>query len=257
MIKAVFFDVDGTLLSFETGRVPESAKRSLMRLKEKGVKIILSTGRHATEIKQLPLEGLSFDGYITLNGQLCLDGDFAYLFGNPLSEDAVKELLTVFHEKSLPLCLTQEKGIRINVVDDLTRQVMSDIAAEIPEIAEPDDAPIFQATSFYREDDECWFLHHCPSGCRITRWCDGAVDIISEGGGKVSGIQKYLEYLHIRQDEIMAFGDAENDVEMLRYAAIGIAMGNAKAEVKAIADYVTAAADDDGIEKALEHFGLI
>ena len=83
------------------------------------------------------------------------------------------------------------------------------------------------------------------------------MDIISEGGGKVFGIQKYLEYLDIRKEEIMAFGDAQNDVEMLQYAAIGVAMGNAKPEVQAIADYVTASVDDDGIEKALKHFELI
>lgn len=257
MIKAVFFDVDGTLLSLDTGTVPESTKRSLNRLKERGVKIFMSTGRHRTEIEQLPLDGLTFDGYITLNGQLCLDGDFSYLFGNPLNEQAVSELLTVFREKEVSIYLTQEKGLCINFVSDLARRVLTDIATEIPESAEPEKAPIFQATTFYRDEEDCWFHHHCPSGCRITRWCDGAVDIISEGGGKVFGIQKYLEYLDIRKGEIMAFGDAQNDVEMLQYAAIGVAMGNAKPEVQAIADYVTASVDDDGIEKALKHFELI
>ena len=55
----------------------------------------------------------------------------------------------------------------------------------------------------------------------------------------------------------MAFGDGENDMEMLRYVGIGVAMGNASDAVKAAADYVTDTVDDDGIEKALRHFGLI
>ena len=55
----------------------------------------------------------------------------------------------------------------------------------------------------------------------------------------------------------MAFGDGENDISMLEFAGIGVAMGNAGDEVKAIADYVTDSVDDDGIEKALVHFGLI
>ena len=55
----------------------------------------------------------------------------------------------------------------------------------------------------------------------------------------------------------MSFGDGGNDISMLRHAAIGVAMGNAKEEVKQVADYVTASIDDDGIAKALKHFGII
>ena len=55
----------------------------------------------------------------------------------------------------------------------------------------------------------------------------------------------------------MAFGDGENDMEMLRFAGIGVAMGNSSDPVKAAADYVTDTVDNDGIEKALRHFGMI
>ena len=61
----------------------------------------------------------------------------------------------------------------------------------------------------------------------------------------------------LESSEIMAFGDGDNDIDMLKFAGIGVAMGNAGDAVKAAADYVTASVDDDGIEKALEHFGLI
>jgi hydroxymethylpyrimidine pyrophosphatase-like HAD family hydrolase len=66
-----------------------------------------------------------------------------------------------------------------------------------------------------------------------------------------------LEHYGIRQEEMIAFGDGENDMEMLQFAGIGIAMGNAEKEVKAVADYVTDDIDDDGIWKACRHFGLI
>ena len=61
----------------------------------------------------------------------------------------------------------------------------------------------------------------------------------------------------IKAEETIAFGDAENDLEMLKFAGIGVAMGNGEEQVKAQADYVTADVDDDGIAKALRHFGLI
>jgi hydroxymethylpyrimidine pyrophosphatase-like HAD family hydrolase len=66
-----------------------------------------------------------------------------------------------------------------------------------------------------------------------------------------------LKYYHISTDEIMAFGDAANDISMLEYANIGIAMGNASDEVKKHADFVTTDIDDDGIYNALKYFQII
>ena len=83
------------------------------------------------------------------------------------------------------------------------------------------------------------------------------MDIISASGGKVTGIQFIMEMLGLSRDEIMAFGDAENDTDMLKFAGTGIAMGNARDSVKLISDYVTDSIDDDGIEKALKHFRVI
>ena len=59
------------------------------------------------------------------------------------------------------------------------------------------------------------------------------------------------------RSQVMAFGDGENDIAMIKFAGIGVAMGNASDDVKAAADYVTDTVDNGGIEKALKHFGLI
>lgn len=257
MIKAVFFDVDGTLLSIGSGEIPQSTLRSLKMLKEKGIQIVLATGRHANEIKQMPLGDLTFDGYLSLNGQLCLDEEFNTLFGSPICEKAKEELFEIYRQKEVSLILTMEKEQCVNYVSELADRVMTDIGITIPE--KPDLVPgdIYQITTFYKDDDDCWFNKNCPTDCRITRWCDGAVDILAKEGGKVSGIKEYIKRQGIDQSETMAFGDAENDIEMLEFCSIGVAMGNGKDEVKAVADYVTTSVDDDGIEKALQHFDLI
>ena len=93
--------------------------------------------------------------------------------------------------------------------------------------------------------------------CEITRWHEGGVDVIAKGGGKSTAIMRYLQMHNITPEEIIAFGDGENDMGMLQLAGIGVAMGNAGQQVKQAADYVTADIDDDGIEKALKYFGLI
>ena len=77
------------------------------------------------------------------------------------------------------------------------------------------------------------------------------------GGGKVSGIRYVLDQAGISPDECIAFGDAENDIDMLSFVGIGVAMGNAQDPVKEIADYVTSDADDDGIEKALRYWRIL
>ena len=68
---------------------------------------------------------------------------------------------------------------------------------------------------------------------------------------------KILEYFGISRDECMAFGDGGNDIPMLEYAGVGVAMGNAKEDVQAKADFITKSVDDDGVAYALRHYGLI
>ena len=75
MIKAVFFDIDGTLLSHNTYSVPESTKTALKLLKEKGILTFIATGRHLSEMRDLPIQDLEFDACITLNGQYCFNKD--------------------------------------------------------------------------------------------------------------------------------------------------------------------------------------
>ena len=70
-------------------------------------------------------------------------------------------------------------------------------------------------------------------------------------------IRKFLEQKGWTRSQIMAFGDGENDIEMLRYAGIGVCMGNGLDIVKQSADYVTDSVDEDGIAKALRHFEVI
>ena len=94
-------------------------------------------------------------------------------------------------------------------------------------------------------------------GCKAVRWYPTFVNVIGEQSGKPVGIAKVCEKYGLGIDEIMAFGDGGNDVDMLRFAGTGVAMGNAADNVKQAADYVTADIDDDGVFEALKHFDVI
>ena len=93
--------------------------------------------------------------------------------------------------------------------------------------------------------------------CEIGRWYPAFADVTAKGDTKQKGIDEIIRYFDIKLEETMSFGDGGNDISMLRHAAIGVAMGQAKEDVKAAADYVTAPIDEDGISKAMKHFGII
>ena len=93
--------------------------------------------------------------------------------------------------------------------------------------------------------------------CKLSWWNEYAVDIISKNGGKLAGIKKYLELQNQTLDDAMAFGDGENDLEMLKAVKVGVAMGNGEEHVKQIADYVTTDINKDGIYNAIIHYKLI
>ena len=83
------------------------------------------------------------------------------------------------------------------------------------------------------------------------------MDVIPAGGSKAKGIEAVLKHIGRSKDEVVAFGDGLNDVEMLSYVGLGIAMGNANDEVKSYANHVTSSVDEKGIRRGLEHAGLL
>lgn len=255
-IKAVFFDVDGTLLSHNLNDVPESTRSALRQLRSRGIKTIVATGRHMIEYSKLPVSNIPFDGYLTLNGNLLLDENQKAYAGMAIDPGEMKVLARIFESKRIPFVLIGENDRYINYVNETVVKTQAQTKGTIPEVGSYDGGDIYQILAFVPEHEKN-LLDNFLDECSITSWNETGIDIIPKGGGKSSGIQRYLEMHGIRREETMAFGDGENNMEMLRFVGIGVAMGNASDVVKAAADYVTDSVDDDGIEKALRHFGLI
>lgn len=257
MIKAIFFDVDGTLLPQESKEIPESTEQSLHKLQEIGVKIFLATGRHTLELEQLPVNRIKFDGYITLNGQLCLNHKKEVLSGVPFDHGTAQEIVSIFRQREIPVVLVEADRMYINFVDDIVRDAQQKISTEVPPVDVYKNGLIYQATVFLKQSEEPLLRAKLPERCKLARWSSHGIDIISAARGKVSGIKYIQEAFDLETGEIMAFGDAENDMDMLNYAGIGVAMGNAEEMVKETADFVTKDAHHDGIRAALHHFHIL
>lgn len=256
MIKAVFFDVDGTLISHTQNAVPESTRTSLKQLSEKGIQRVIATGRHMLELSFLPVNDIRFDAYITLNGQLCLDAQGTIIFGNPITGESKECIIRMFHEKTIPIMIVEKDNMYINFVNQHVKIAQKAISTPIPNVGEYSGNEIFQAIAYLEKGKEEAIADQMP-GCKVTRWNDCAVDIITASGGKRTGIIEYLRKNNIQKEETMAFGDAENDIEMIKYVQIGVAMGNADDNVKENSDYVTSSVDNNGIKEALVALKII
>jgi Cof subfamily protein (haloacid dehalogenase superfamily) len=257
MIKAVFLDIDGTMVSFRTHRVPENTGQALREARRKGVKIFVATGRHRTDINNLG--DLAFDGYITLNGGYCLTGDEVILKKSIPQQDVAAFIR--YEEASGPIpCFFVEAGrVSASRRDEQTERMM-ELVHFTPRPIVPSreflHREVFQMTAFFPAEREPEIMKHLP-GCTAARWHPAFADITARGVDKAAGLAKIGEHFGFGADEMMAIGDGGNDVSMIGYAGIGVAMGNAGDEVKQAADYVTTPVDDDGIGNVLRHFGII
>lgn len=256
MIKAVFFDIDGTLYSHKTHQIPKSSQNALKQLQKQGILIFTATGRHLIMIEHLLGDWIPFDGYVSLTGQICLDRQKHIFYKNPICPSDTEKIAAFFRTKKRPLPLIEENRRYTNIADEKVNSSLKNVSSFAPPVEEYCGGALYQAAGFFTETEAKELLSNL-NHCKFTSWDDGAIDIIPADGGKTVGIQKLLEHYRLTPDNVMAFGDGDNDVDMLESAQIGVAMGNASPKAKAAADYITTDIDDDGIAHALKHFHLI
>ena len=257
MVKAIFFDVDGTLVSFRTHTIPPSALAALHALREKGIKLFLATGRHRVMLR--PVDRLfSFDGQVTLSGQYCFAGG-RVLHSNPMPRDSVEELVAAARDGAFSCIFLEGEEVYLNCINDYTRQFISDLYIDMPPVRPADyalDRTVYQAVTFLTRENEGLLLDRAPH-LKTTRWHPNFLDVLPPTGGKDKGVAALLAHYGIAPEEAMAFGDGENDLSMLMAVGVGVAMGSASDYVKERADYAAPTVDEDGVATALKHFGLL
>ena len=259
MIKAIFFDIDGTILSHKQKKVPDSTVEALNILKAKGIKTFIATGRHISEMRDLPINDIEFDGYITLNGQYCFNKE-GIIYDLPIDQEDINHIIEMIDEESFPCIFVESELMYINYYNRDVEIVQEAISTDLPEINDLHRGykeKIYQVIPYGIDNNKEKEILKVMSHCKATRWHDLAIDIIPDIGGKNNGIKHVLDYYGIDLSETMAFGDGENDIPMLEYCHIGVAMGNSKDIVKQRSDYVTDDIDSDGIFKALKHYKVI
>lgn len=257
MIKAAFFDIDGTLVSFKTHRISDAVLEALSVLRKNGVRLYIASGRHHLLIDNL--SGFEFDGYICMNGGLVIDSGKT-VFRHPMNAADAVAVAEIADSHSIPCAFFCEDSFGVNVMNSVSDEVFKMVKMPyfpFKPVLKGVEEPVYQFTIFVDEAVERELITPNVHELDSTRWNPKFTDLIPENISKAEGIEKIISAYGIRREETIAFGDGGNDVEMLEYAGIGVAMGNADDGVKAAADYVTSSVDEDGVCAALKYFGLI
>jgi len=268
MKKIVFLDIDGTLVDFNA-KMPESAKRALFLAKDKGCYIALCTGRTITNIYPWLLE-FPFDGIVASAGAYITCGK-QKIFHNVLRKDKLNLLADKFIEHNAAYMF---QGVQGRYIDELNKLKMQDYmislgfdnvdAMNSMTLCErPYEMDQIESGMYFGADKDIMFMQKVIdpyfkiTGSSFGQDRSYSGEITCKGIDKATGMQKLMTYMDIPQEASIAFGDGPNDVEMLQYAHIGVAMGNADDSIKKLADIVTDHISEDGLYNGFLNLGII
>ncbi|MBE5796383.1 MAG: Cof-type HAD-IIB family hydrolase [Clostridiales bacterium] len=255
-VKIIFFDIDGTLVDPKSGTISDKTILALTRLKERGIKICISTGRAPSEVPDFG--PLRFDAYCTYNGSLCYAGS-EILHSNPIEEADVAQVIRNAAGIGRPVSVATRNRLAANGWDpdlaDYYRLAKLELTVA-PDFDAACREDVYQILLGCREAEHPAIIRGAQ-GVKIAVSWDRAVDVIPASSGKGTAITKVLEHFGLDASQSMAFGDSQNDLEMLQTVGVGVAMGNATALLKAVADDVCGAVSEDGIYHYCLSRGLI
>ncbi|MBL1228650.1 Cof-type HAD-IIB family hydrolase [Enterococcus sp. BWB1-3] len=255
--KLFAFDIDGTLLGTDK-QVLDSTREALHQLRKQGHLVTIATGRSRYMAQKVILD-LEFPNYILCNGAAAFL-DHEQYYQNLLDEEELVRFSKELEEQELGLAYVGLDAVK-KTNSHRPQQVVEAMRSIDFHDLDFDEhfnqsADIYQALAFYDQSLEGSFEELFPK-FRFVRWHPESVDILPQNGSKAATILNLAERVGIEREDVIAFGDGDNDREMLREAGIGVAMGNAEAHIQQEAKMVTDTNDQDGIWKALKELKFV
>lgn len=263
MRKAIFFDIDGTLINSFGGRkdISPRVKKSLRLLQKEGHYIFIATGRPYAFLDEV-IRDFGFDGYILANGAHVMVNEKT-IHSQSMEEKFVKSFVSMLDKNKIEYVLEDEKNSYLKP----SQKNFADFFEKIG-ILEECFKPEYELDSLQ--------VHKIEVLCPTSKILNDCIEFISEypqynycnsihpthlevylkENHKASGILKAIDYLDIPIEQTYAFGDGMNDIEMLSTVGCGIAMGNASSEVKKYAKQITEGVDCDGVASGIEKYVL-
>lgn len=258
-IQAIFCDIDGTLYDHSKGKseFPQSAKDALRAAQKQGIKVFVATGRYPDMLEKIKKD-FPFDGFVTVNGQYAFLNDGTVIRCAAHDKDDIRKLIPIMRERGIQSQIIEEHETFPIIESERNLSMYDWMGKEVPplyDVSRVDEHPVLQFIVFLPMEEGKQVLADLQH-IEVTSAGGDILDVIPKTGGKEVGINAVAEYFGFARENIMTFGDGINDVRMLRWAGIGVAMGNAAPEAKAAADYITTPVWENGIANALKHFGV-
>ena len=277
-VKAVFFDIDGTLVN-DSKSVLKSTKEAIKIVKDQGVLVGVATGRGPFFVKEL-MDDLDLDFAVTYNGQYIFNKD-RVLFASPIDKGSLRQIISYAkaNQKEIAMGTRQDVvGSRImsfglsplsqlvsrfvpkfltrTISNSFNRMVSKAVPQKEEDLLNLINQPIYQVLMLMTPEESeqaATKLNHL----KFTRSNPFAADIINQGNSKLEGIRRVGKEYGFDLNQVMAFGDSDNDLEMLAGVGMSVAMGNGSSSVKEVAKHITTSNQEGGIHKALEYFGVL
>lgn len=264
------FDLDGTLLNSEK-KITERNKKAISVLQELGVGVIVATGRNKI-MADIFLSELNLNmPLISNNGALVThEQSDEPIYINAFSQDIRDKIILRCHERNLEYLCYSYKNIYVSSkfkkidIAHLKNAVLENKTGDfitLPESAEnvlrffkqDNSSQVLKVLTAYPEDEDIKYFNSLKGvNCVFSQAV--AVDIMPEGTNKGKALEKIAKILEYEQKNIFAFGDYDNDYEMLLFSGHPIAMGNAVDELKKIAKHIALSCDEDGVGIAIEEY---
>ncbi len=254
--KIVFLDVDGTITNHEDGSIPHSTIEAIKILKSKGIIVVAATGRPLSMCKDL--QDLGIQTFITANGGY-VKHEETVIHKVPMDKNVLSEVMDFAQSENNGLSFYTEEfymnGVKENEILTALKETLSldDYPITNPSIHEEE---VFLLCLFANDEVVEKYRQRFPH-LTFKRWHPYVLNVLQENVSKSLAIVKTLEFFGIDKSEAIAFGDGENDIDMLELVGLGIAMGNGNEKLKSVADFVTKKSSEDGIHYALEKYGII
>ncbi|MGL5522226.1 MAG: YcsE-related riboflavin metabolism phosphatase [Metamycoplasmataceae bacterium] len=275
MYKMIIFDIDGTLLNYGDQAVSKRTKEGIKKLMNNGYIVVLATGRDEVSIGNV-WNDLKTNYFIGANGSFCNkkeNGDIVKIINNPIKiEDFLSYKTNVldnkkYEHKIANVILSEERFVFVKnqeiLKDHWFWKEYKDFYRDLNEAKNKINEESFSLITINSscnnlKNETKKFFEETNSSLNLqASWFNGFF-VSNIGVNKAKTIIQLSEIIGIDKSQIMAFGDGENDIEMLQEVGLGVAMKNAANEVKKIAKKITdKPVNEDGAIDFLEKFGVI
>ena len=254
--KYVFLDLDGTLIDHATNRVSKKTVEAIKKGQENGHEFFICTGRipalfHGVE------ETLGIHNYIAANGKLVmLHGEI--IRNEFMTEGYVNEFVDYVYDKKIDVAFESFDAYILNshftkTTDQFLERFHLKVTDTVKDYHKTN--RVYQMNLMFTGDYH--FLEERFPYFNFSQANEYGLDVVEGEGMKEQGVKAVVEKLGIPIEDTIAFGDGYNDLSMIEYVGLGVAMGNANQALKDRADYITKDVSEEGIYSGFEHLGLL